>query len=568
MVNDPENHELIRWSTAGDSFFVLDHERFAREVLGRWFKHQNFASFVRQLNMYGFHKIPHLQQGVLKSDSDTDFWNFAHPNFHRGRPELLCLIQRKKQVTQPGDEHAIDLREFPPPQPTNAGSGQVMDMQTIISGISAIQRHQSTITSELNELKRSNQLLWQEAMEARAKHQKQQDTINRIVKFLAGVFGQRTNPSKEDVIDSIQTCAVVPRKVSRFLIEDGRVAKVPVAEEQNGSDNSGHSVVGTPRETLPSSDPPPAADTPNMTARESSHSPDVIERVITPVHSPSPDAEFDRRIQVLLSQLTPSQLSQLISHTINPIPTEGHDHPASSQITQYNPPLADFFNHFSSSPVPPSAPMDHLLHLDSDPHTDNIAKSWKTVEDIDGAVEGTSMDIDSIVRSLGLENDKDFTATLDSSHLSANPPPIVTSLHTNTLHDMETVGLQNNSPDSSRPSPSDSMFDIESLFGFQDAGNVHDGLDPPFGHLNEDMQTAVSSSQIHPASTTAQLPPSAIGLLDGTTKTVPANVNNVVKRKEVDDIPPPVMASTDPMSILPTSGPSPTTTRSSKRRKK
>jgi heat shock transcription factor, other eukaryote len=39
--------------------------------------------------MYGFHKI-HLQQGVLKSDTETEFWNFAHANFHRGQPELLC----------------------------------------------------------------------------------------------------------------------------------------------------------------------------------------------------------------------------------------------------------------------------------------------------------------------------------------------------------------------------------------------------------------------------------------------------------------------------------------------
>jgi len=159
--------------------------------------------------MYGFHKIPHLQQGVLKSDTDTEFWNFAHANFHRGQPDLLCLIQRKKQVAQPGDENSIDLRDgganvgllsgpttdattgtgnAPLGNPT-LSSGQILDIHSIVNGISAIKRHQTTISAELNELKRSNQLLWQDALAARAKHQKQQDTINRIVKFLAGVFG-------------------------------------------------------------------------------------------------------------------------------------------------------------------------------------------------------------------------------------------------------------------------------------------------------------------------------------------------------------------------------------------
>ncbi|THH02994.1 hypothetical protein EW145_g6623 [Phellinidium pouzarii] len=237
MVSDSATDSLIRWSDGGDSFFVLDHERVAHDVLPRWFKHNNFASFVRQLNMYGFHKIPHLQQGVLKSETETEIWNFEHPNFHRGQPDLLCLITRKKQAperqtddVQGGDKDAA--AGFPP---AGLNAGSLVDINSIINGITAIKRHQATISADLNDLKSSNQHLWQEALDARERHKKQQDTINRILKFLAGVFGNSTTPRKGSPANS--SPQTIPRKRQRLMIEGAQQSlKQDVLEPLDGED--------------------------------------------------------------------------------------------------------------------------------------------------------------------------------------------------------------------------------------------------------------------------------------------------------------------------------------------
>jgi len=200
--------------------------------------------------MYGFHKIPHLQQGVLRSEKDTEFWNFAHPSFQQGQPDLLVFIQRKKQAAQLGDEVAVDIRD---PGTTasataNLSSGQILDIHSIVNGIAAIKRHQTTISAELNELKRSNHLLWQDSMAARARHQKHQDTLNRIVKFLAGVFGQNAAPAhKEDGLGRTPSRAVVPRKHSHLMIEgrpiDEGKQKVDVTDiedEESGAESQSY----------------------------------------------------------------------------------------------------------------------------------------------------------------------------------------------------------------------------------------------------------------------------------------------------------------------------------------
>ncbi|KAG9122436.1 stress-responsive transcription factor hsf1 [Ceratobasidium sp. 392] len=232
MVNNPDTDELVRWSDEGDSFYIPSHERLSKELLPRFFKHGNFSSFVRQLNMYGFHKVPHLQQGVLQNSTETELWQFQNPHFQRGQPDLLCLITRKK--TGANTDNAVDETQYNnaaagPTPSTNQAAGP-LDMTILNSSLTAIKKHQTSLSAELKTLQESNQHLWNEALAARDRHKKHQDTINKILKFLASVFGNgatgatpsaSAGGSSNNRDGRASPGALVPRKRPRLMIENG-----------------------------------------------------------------------------------------------------------------------------------------------------------------------------------------------------------------------------------------------------------------------------------------------------------------------------------------------------------
>ncbi|ORX58881.1 hypothetical protein DM01DRAFT_1283137 [Hesseltinella vesiculosa] len=101
MVLDDQYQHLIAWSYSGSSFIVCNILDFSKDVLPKHFKHNNFSSFVRQLNMYGFHKVNKSPRGH-RTLAENQIWEFSHAKFLRDRQDLLEEIKRKTMDADQG----------------------------------------------------------------------------------------------------------------------------------------------------------------------------------------------------------------------------------------------------------------------------------------------------------------------------------------------------------------------------------------------------------------------------------------------------------------------------------
>ncbi|SCV01279.1 LAMI_0G10462g1_1 [Lachancea mirantina] len=184
MVNDTTNQKLIKWSDDGKSFIVTNREKFVHEILPKYFKHSNFASFVRQLNMYGWHKVQDVRSGSIQGSSD-ERWQFKNDHFVRGREEMLDEIVRQKPSSNSNNNNNSK-------DSFGTQTNEDMDIGIMLNELETVKFNQMAIAEDLKRMSKDNEMLWKENMLARERHQAQQQALNKILHLLASLLGSNT----------------------------------------------------------------------------------------------------------------------------------------------------------------------------------------------------------------------------------------------------------------------------------------------------------------------------------------------------------------------------------------
>ncbi|RDY12419.1 Heat shock factor protein HSF8, partial [Mucuna pruriens] len=195
MVEDPSTDAIVSWSATNNSFVVWDPPEFARDLLPKYFKHNNFSSFVRQLNTYGFRKV------------DPDRWEFANEGFLRGQKHLLKSITRRK----PAHGHNHQQAQQPHGQSSSVGA--------------CVEVGKFGLEEEVERLKRDKNVLMQELVRLRQQQQTTDSQLQTMVQRLQGME-QRQQQMMSFLAKAVQSPSFFAQFVQQQNESNRRITEV------------------------------------------------------------------------------------------------------------------------------------------------------------------------------------------------------------------------------------------------------------------------------------------------------------------------------------------------------
>lgn len=148
MTMEPEfessttHSKIVTWNDTGTAFAVLNTKVFVQTILPRFFAQTKYASFQRQLNLYGFTRVAipsispqtnsHSSRASSASMNMKNYSYYSHPYFIRGQRDSVRFMVRCK-IKGTGKKRTNDEDHFNPTHhefgivPTTSGSDDEED---------------------------------------------------------------------------------------------------------------------------------------------------------------------------------------------------------------------------------------------------------------------------------------------------------------------------------------------------------------------------------------------------------------------------------------------------------
>ncbi|KAJ9499358.1 kinase-regulated stress-responsive transcription factor skn7 [Exophiala xenobiotica] len=183
MLEDPTYSSVVRWGDDGDSFVVLENEKFTKSILPKHFKHSNFASFVRQLNKYDFHKVRQNNEEGGTSIYGANAWEFRHPEFKANSKATLDNIRRKAPA---------------PRKPSNLSDEQIPIQQIDLMNQQIVAQAQQieSLVQTTTQLQMNHQMVVQELLRLQKTVLNHDHVMQDVMTFLHTVDAKQRRDSK------------------------------------------------------------------------------------------------------------------------------------------------------------------------------------------------------------------------------------------------------------------------------------------------------------------------------------------------------------------------------------
>lgn len=147
ILEEAKFPQLIDWNSEGNAIVIKKPSEFSQKVLPVYFKHNNLTSFVRQLNMYNFHKrrsqnLEHI---------------YSHELFQKGKRHLLKEIKRKTHDNPEKVQKSPESQETPKSEDVSTLMNENQFLKRLYNEAMA---RVALLENQAKELANQNQSLW------------------------------------------------------------------------------------------------------------------------------------------------------------------------------------------------------------------------------------------------------------------------------------------------------------------------------------------------------------------------------------------------------------------------